>query len=204
VGDAYPQLRDYECCYDQVDTLQAEHFGTRWYEFVDRGLHDGFHYFHGVSATSTHLVKRDGVVIIAGMGQEGVPQTNFVPTMPASYAQSREGRASDGPQIYAVPNPATSQSMDDFSALNPNSDDPTGWRIEFRNLPRARNLIRIFTLAGDLVAEVEHDGSSGAGSASWNLVSRNGQQVVSGIYLYSVESADPAFRNFVGRLTIVL
>jgi hypothetical protein len=203
-GQSYPQLRDWDCCYDQLDTLQAYHFGKRWYEFVDRGLHDGFHYFHAVSATSKHLVRRGAGVVVAGLGQEGTPQNNFTATMPASYAQTPEGRASEGPQIYVVPNPATAQSLDEFSALSPNSEDPTGWRVDFRNLPQARNNIRIFTLSGDLVAEVQHDGRLGNGSASWNLVSRNGQQVVSGIYLYSVESEDPSFRTFVGRFTLVL
>jgi hypothetical protein len=103
-----------------------------------------------------------------------------------------------------VPNPATRESLDEFSALHPNSDDPTGRRVEFRNLPAAQNVVRIFTLAGDLVAEIQHDGRVGNGSASWNLVSRNGQQVVSGIYLFSVESEDSAFRTYVGRFVLLL
>jgi hypothetical protein len=204
LGRSYPRLESWECCYDQLDTLQADRFGTHWYEFVDRGLHDGFHYFHAVSATARSVVQRDGRVVAVGMGQEGAPVNNFVPTMPASVAQSREGRAENGPGIFVVPNPATRESLDEFSALHPNSDDPTGRRVEFRNLPAAQNVVRIFTLAGDLVAEIQHDGRVGNGSASWNLVSRNGQQVVSGIYLFSVESEDSAFRTYVGRFVLLL
>lgn len=65
-------------------------------------------------------------------------------------------------------------------------------RIEFINLPE-RCLIRIFTVAGDLVAIVPHnttgDVSAWASLTSerWDLNSRNRQQVVSGIYLFSVE-----------------
>jgi hypothetical protein len=65
-------------------------------------------------------------------------------------------------------------------------------RIEFINLPE-RCLIRIFTTAGDLVQIVPHnvvgDESSLASpnSEKWDLNSRNSQQVVSGIYLFSVE-----------------
>ena len=60
------------------------------------------------------------------------------------------------------------------------------------NLPD-RALIRIFTTAGDLVQIVPHnadgDRSSWASlnSEKWDLNSRNNQQVVSGIYLFSVE-----------------
>jgi hypothetical protein len=35
----------------------------------------------------------------------------------------------------------------------------------------------------------------GDGQASWNLISRNGQDVVSGIYLFSVESPGPVQRG---------
>lgn len=65
-------------------------------------------------------------------------------------------------------------------------------RIEFINLPE-QCLIRIFTVAGDLVAIVPHnvigDNSQWASLTSerWDLNSRNRQQVVSGIYLFSVE-----------------
>ena len=65
-------------------------------------------------------------------------------------------------------------------------------RIEFMNLPE-RALIRIFTTAGDLVQVIPHnengDRSSWASlnSEKWDLNSRNNQQVVSGLYLFSVE-----------------
>jgi hypothetical protein len=38
------------------------------------------------------------------------------------------------------------------------------------------------------------------GQASWNLISRNGQDVVSGIYLFSVTSSEGTSR---GRFVIV-
>ena len=50
---------------------------------------------------------------------------------------------------------------------------------------------------------ITHDGTDGSGHASWNLMSRNGQEVVSGIYLYSVQSDDGAFEDFVGKFVVV-
>jgi hypothetical protein len=44
-------------------------------------------------------------------------------------------------------------------------------------------------VAGDHVATLDHDGTRGSGQAAWDLVSRNGQEVASGIYLYTVESS---------------
>jgi hypothetical protein len=65
-------------------------------------------------------------------------------------------------------------------------------RIHFVNLPE-RCTIRIWTLDGDLVREIEHE-PGGAFSetnskAYWDLITRNTQAIVSGIYIYSIESA---------------
>ena len=37
--------------------------------------------------------------------------------------------------------------------LLPTNEDPTGVKVEFRNLPKSRGVIRVYTLAGDLVEE---------------------------------------------------
>jgi len=64
-------------------------------------------------------------------------------------------------------------------------------RIHFANLPREAT-IRIYTLDGDLVRELPHPCDcplqEGESMTSWDLISRNTQAVVSGIYLYTVES----------------
>ncbi len=75
--------------------------------------------------------------------------------------------------------------------------------MKFANLPRAKNNVNIYTLSGDLVETIEHDGTDGYGEASWNLISRNGQEVVSGIYMYVVQSDDGAFEDFIGKFVVV-
>ena len=101
--------------------------------------------------------------------------------------------ATYGRNIYVFPNPATREALAEFQKQPPSHDDPTGERVMFANLPRSRNKISIYTLDGDLVEEIIHDGTTGHGEAAWNLVSRNGQQVASGIYLYVVQAADGRF-----------
>ncbi len=62
--------------------------------------------------------------------------------------------------------------------------------IHFYNLPPICT-IRIYTLSGDLVEQIEHY-SPGGGPQSqherWNMISRNTQAVVTGIYIYHVAS----------------
>jgi hypothetical protein len=79
-----------------------------------------------------------------------------------------------------------------------------GRRIRFVNLP-PRCTIRIYTLDGDLVREIAHEKDDHALDATydeWDLISRNTQAVVSGIYLFSVEDKDSG-ENQVGKFVII-
>ena len=88
-------------------------------------------------------------------------------------------------QVYVVPNP--------YEGSSP-WDPPGESYIEFRNLPQQAE-IKIYTAAGDLVAIVQHDDPT-SGSAPWNLKNDNGQDVVSGIYMYKITApATPANPN---------
>ena len=88
-------------------------------------------------------------------------------------------------------------------SFGPTNKDPSGEKLEFRNLPRCRSTVRIYTIAGDLVQTLGHDGSGGNGALPWNLISRNGQDVTSGVYLFSVEPQDKRFREFVGKFVVI-
>ncbi len=76
--------------------------------------------------------------------------------------------------------------------------------IHFTNLP-AKCTIRIYTLDGDLVREIEHDRDPSDPTAmheSWDLITRNTQLVVSGLYYWTVESPDRETQ--VGKLVIIM
>ncbi len=176
---------------------------VRFYEHVDRQVHDGLLYFYAVTA-SDHALSYDlGTPFISGPGLVGSPGASFVTARPGHRAQTAAERRARGPDIYVYPNPATRAALARFQPLTPDASDPTGVRVMFANLPRARNRVRIFTLDGDLVADLPHDGTTGDGQLPWNLVSRNGQQVASGIYLYEVDSDDDRFEPFVGKFVVV-
>jgi hypothetical protein len=109
--------------------------------------------------------------------------------------------------------------------LTPNASDPTGTHVDFYGLPAGKWTIRIYTVSGDMVTEIHSDDpvnesvraevalpsgqavpgynrqqdTPNDGQARWNLISRNGQDVVSGIYIFTVESesGDPERGRFV-------
>ncbi|MGB3093060.1 MAG: hypothetical protein WBC42_07615, partial [Candidatus Zixiibacteriota bacterium] len=77
-------------------------------------------------------------------------------------------------------------------------------RIRFVNLP-PRCTIRIYSLDGDLVQVIDHEKEDDALDATideWNLISRNTQAVVTGIYLFAVENKDTG-ENQVGKFVIM-
>jgi len=179
---------------------------VQYYEYVDYEVNNGFIYFYSVTATDHELevIPSDPPTFrIVGPGLSGDPSSSFDDGSPATEAQTAADRASRGADIYAYPNPATRESLGEFQELFPSAEDPTGVRIRFANLPAAINTIKIYTLSGDLVETIDHDGTAGYGEASWNLVSRNGQEVVSGIYMYVVESSDDGFDDFIGKFVVV-
>jgi hypothetical protein len=68
------------------------------------------------------------------------------------------------------------------------------------NLPEGQWTINIYTLAGDLVRTLDNDGALDIGQVRWDLVSHNGQDIVTGIYLFSVESR---YGSQVGKFAIL-
>ncbi len=76
--------------------------------------------------------------------------------------------------------------------------------IHFVNVP-ARCVIRIYSLDGDLVREIKHNAQRDdplASHASWNLITRNTQLVVSGIYYWTVEDTDGEVQ--IGKLVVIM
>ena len=74
--------------------------------------------------------------------------------------------------------------------------------IHFSNLPKVCT-ISIFSLDGDLIGKIDHNYPSGGPEAMhdwWNLVSRSGLAVTSGLYYWVVESES---RTQIGKLVIL-
>jgi hypothetical protein len=190
-------------CAEVCDTLESIaryslgfEGGRRFYRYIDREAKNGLPYFYSV--TSYDHVIRNGIPV--EKGRENAPMSNFKFVRARSEAQEPEGFSQK--EIFVVPNPVTDKAMEPWR-LEPNNDDPTGLRCEFRNLPGCRSTIRIYTVSGDLVEVIRHDGSEGDGTAAWNLISRNGQDITSGVYLFSVEPEDGRFRNTIGKFVVI-
>lgn len=176
------------------------------YRYTVDGLRDGFKYWVAVTAFDT------GTIDIAPL-ESGLAQ-NLAFVIPGGPA-SAGGR----PKVSVFPNPYRGAAAWD-TAL---SRDRYLW---FTNLP-ARCVIRIYTLAGDLVHSIDFDQKSyrptdvrgiydptdprrperdlpvlSGGMAAWDLVTRKDQGIASGLYLFSVEDRDSGDRQ-VGKFLVI-
>jgi hypothetical protein len=163
----------------------------------------GLHVFYAVTATDHRMDGFDqGDRRPTGPGIVGQPNTNFAYVVPPTAALEPGALAAADQEIYVVPNPATPETMADWS-LQPNRNEPSGAKIEFHHLPRCTGTIRIWTLAGDLVDTVAFDARDGNGSQAWDLLSRNGQEITSGVYLFTVDADMQGFARVTGRFVVI-
>ncbi len=177
--------------------------GVTYYHYRDTDVHNGFKTYYAVVAADHELFWDGHRYQLAGLGTQSDPSNNMAFATPAPAAQTVEQRQQYGVNIYVYPNPATRESLAEFQKQPGSASDPTGERVMFNNLPAARNTVKIFTASGDLVQTLTHDGTGGNGAVAWNLMSRNSQEVTSGVYLFTVESDDPQFPVFRGRFVVI-
>jgi hypothetical protein len=107
-----------------------------------------------------------------------------------------------GSKVEVFPNPYRVDGYylgDDYEPGQGNFDK----RLRFVNLP-PQSTIRIYTVDGDLVRTLEHDYQQGdyVTYHYWDLISRNTQAVVSGLYLFTVEDKETGEIQ-VGKFVII-
>ncbi len=189
------------------DSLETHILPEIWqYEYTIRGLRDGFKYWVSVTAFD------QGTESIGSL-ESGISQnrTLTVPGGPASVDGS--------PQVTVFPNPYHGDAAWDGNLRR----DRYLW---FTNLP-ARCVIRIYTLAGDLVDTIEFDQvmyqptdirgiydptnprdpdrdlpTLSGGMAAWDLITKEDQGIASGLYIYSVDDRDTGQRQL-GRFLVI-
>ncbi len=116
--------------------------------------------------------------------------------------------------VVVVPNPYRGDA--DYETMGwENVDQADTWeeqdrKIVFMNVP-LRSVVRIYTLAGDLVKTIGHNGNSrvteryqyGEYGVAWDLINDNNQAVSSGLYLFSVQDVDDDSYEQIGKFVII-
>jgi hypothetical protein len=146
-----------------------------------------------------------------GSPQSGLAALETTPTLlplTTYAAASHEESAAGNSEVYVYPNPYRTDGNYRERGLENREQrqiqDNKTRLIHFANLP-AKCKIRIFSLDGDLVREIDHDVDPSdplANHDTWNLITRNVQLAVSGLYYWTVEHEDG--RTQIGKLVLIM
>jgi hypothetical protein len=195
---------------DGLDTLEMVPTGSRdsteailplypvgRYVYRDTlGLKNGMVYFYDVTAYSLTQSESTGKTSKFAGRPAAVESEAVIPRW-------RPRPAGQLDEVYVVPNPYIRGENPPGWDLTPSDADPTGTKIAFVGLPNEKCKVKIYTLSGDLVQTLDNEGEGGRsrnGAVFWNMITRNGQDVVSGVYLYLVECGG---KSKVGRFVVV-
>jgi len=165
-----------------------------WYRFPPQGVSvphlNGWQYLYGVAAFD----RGDSATGIASL-QSKTEIRRVIPGTPSTSDASKE--------IGVYPNPYYVNAVWDGSGERSR-------KMYFYNLP-ARCEIRVYTLAGDVVADMTHDAATydgsniqwfqrfggsqtqvqfAGGEHAWDLITKFDQAIATGLYLFSVRDSD--------------
>lgn len=187
----------------KFDTLINEHQYN--YRFVNNKLLNGWptDYFYSVTSYDQGNPANNLPSMESSIYEN---QTYAIPGQRASTQENRK--------IYVYPNPyRASAAWDGFGERER--------LIWFANLP-ARANIRIYSLAGDLVDEIQHDASTyggrdiarleeqtdlhkttlSGGEHAWDLISQHDQAIASGLYLFTVKDEESG-KVYSGKFLVI-
>jgi hypothetical protein len=166
------------------------------YEYVLSNLEPSVPYYFAVTAFDFGSLK-------IGLGAlETSPQTNAIAEYPLPPADVVEA---EGMKVTVYPNPYRIDGGYANAGYENRDRTRSAERtriVNFANLPKVCT-IRIFSPTGDLIRQIDHnrpDGGPGSQHEVWDVISRNTQAVVTGIYLWHVQSA---MGEQIGKLVII-
>jgi len=183
---------------------------------IAEGVRDTISYFKYKFVLLNKLYAKQNYIAVTS-SDYGDPKTG-TPALKSNPAINGKSviptKLSGTDDVYVVPNPYRGDV--DYEAMGwENIDQADVWeeqdrKIVFMNVP-LRSVLRIYTLAGDLVKTIGHNGNArvteryqyGEYGISWDLINDNNQAVASGIYLFSVQDVDKNRDDFVGKFVII-
>jgi hypothetical protein len=182
---------------EKLELQRIDRLSRRYYESTINNPPRGIEYYVAVTAWDRGMPQFEIPLPALESGRD--ENANMRVFFPGTIAKTNMDN------IFVTPNPYVLRSKYDGRIENDKTGDKSR-RIWFANLPE-KCTIRIYTLAGDLVDTIHHNGANNyqdivtpskaisvglaaSGIAPWNLLSRYNQIIAPGVYLYSVEDDD--------------
>jgi len=169
---------------DLTDTTEDGYLRYYEYEYIIDNIQPSKPYY--VAVTTFDYGSRK----IALSALESSPSNNVVSAYALPSSDDVEER---GLSVVVYPNPYRidgGYARAGYENRDRTKSAERARAINFYNLPPVCT-IRIYTLSGDLVDQIEHYNPGGGPKSQherWDMISRNTQSVVTGIYIYHVAS----------------
>lgn len=203
---AFPDGTDTDPTPEKLEELKKERLARRYYKSSIHHPRKGVEYYTAVTAYDRGIPSNDLNFLETGRDADANMKVFFPGTLATDKMDN----------IKVVPNPYIGRSKFDGRYNNDEKGDKSR-RLWFINLPYTCT-IRIYTLAGDLVQTLHHDGAQSTdivtiskaatqgiaadGMHPWNLLSKHNQIIAPGVYLFSVQNkADDKIK--VGKFVII-
>ncbi|RKX21269.1 MAG: hypothetical protein DRP35_04680 [Candidatus Zixiibacteriota bacterium] len=168
------------------------------YEYVIENLLPTIPYYVSVTAFDVGSPKSDLDILETSIDQDAKVY------YPLADTDQVEG---DDLKVYIYPNPYRIDGNYRRKGYEGRNDIRPSYRVRklhFANLP-PKCTISIFSLDGDLIRELDHDEdpfSPNSRHHDWNMISRNTQEIVSGLYYWTVE--DSGGQVQMGKLVVIM
>jgi hypothetical protein len=120
-------------------------------------------------------------------------------TVAATDSLDLDALANTMENIQVVPNPYVATNMMEPAVSNPFLNQRR--RLLFTNIPSACT-IKIFTISGILVDNIEVANDPGNGIVQWDMLTREGLEIAAGMYIYHVE-ADLTGDTKTGKFAVI-
>ncbi|MBM3328109.1 MAG: hypothetical protein FJY67_01370 [Calditrichaeota bacterium] len=151
--------------------------GNYWLE--DRDVLRGWNYFYIVRAFDKGVSGAGVLITPVGRSYLEAAATNTLSTWP--YGEDLE-------RVIVVPNPYQGgHQLESSGALDASGVKRYPRKLYFMNLPPTGARIDVYSLAGDHIITLEHP-PGGSDQLVWDMRNKYQQEIVSGVYLYVVES----------------
>jgi len=191
-GDQWQLIAHFER--EDLSSIDTGLLGVGKYRFVDDDVHNGLPYWYAVTAFDDGSAEK--TVNLSTGEVDSIPRYgSYSQSMNLVYPRSSPARVTGLARVVPNPYPGMSEAAREtghaIGDMVEYDRDPSGRRVRFVNLPR-RSMVRIYSLSGDLVWSryFEDPTDPSREPPGWNLVSRNDQEIVGGIYLMHVESPE--------------
>ncbi|MCX6170121.1 MAG: hypothetical protein NTX65_12315 [Ignavibacteriales bacterium] len=106
--------------------------------------------------------------------------------------------SADLDNIKVVPNPYVSSAT--WEPKNPYNSGRGPRSLHFTHLP-PKCTIRIFTVNGELVNEIQHDNPLSDGTADWNMLTKDNLSISYGVYVYQIDA--PGVGAKIGKFAVI-